>query len=162
MQTVFMGKEDNKKRKVITQQYKCGLYVAIYTEGNQIPDQLSSEYKEKDFHRRLRKKIPDYIKEESSEIAEKTKVIFRKFKEGDIIALFPEEEADPNHAHCSSYMHVGQHGAAGYRLVRDTKLATPEEYADLKAELESIGYDLDIRKRIGKRWFEVDQKEVTG
>jgi hypothetical protein len=90
----------------------------------------------------------------------KTKVIFRKFKEGDIIALFPEMEADQNPTHCGSYMHIGQHGAAAYGLIAETKPATPKEYAALQSELESIGYDLEIRKRIGKRWYEVDQEEV--
>ena len=43
----------------------------------------------------------------------KTKVIFRKLKDGDIIALFPELPGDMNPYHtCESYMHVGQHGAA--------------------------------------------------
>ena len=77
----------------------------------------------------------------------KTIVVFRKFKEGDILALFPAERGDNNWA-VSSYMHVGQHGAADYTgCIRLTKPATPEEYAPLKRELESIGYVLDVKKR---------------
>jgi len=72
--------------------------------------------------------------------------IFRKFKEGDIIALFPEiEHCFPM---CSSYQHIGQHGGADYHgLIQITTLATPPEYEPLKTELESIGYDLKIREK---------------
>lgn len=81
------------------------------------------------------------------ENTEPTTVIFRKYKEGDIIALFPYEKEGPHL--CTCYQHTGQHGAAdGPGVVGDTKPATPEEYADLKKELEGIGYVLDVRKRI--------------
>ncbi len=77
----------------------------------------------------------------------KTKVIFRVFKEGDVIALFPSELAD-NRGNCMSYMHIGQHGAADYNgLVRTTRLATEAEYKALARELTSIGYNLEIRTR---------------
>jgi hypothetical protein len=85
---------------------------------------------------------------------EKTTVIFRKFKGGEIIALFPEIQADMSKGNCQSYQHIGQHGAASYDLVSNTKLATANEYGDLKKELEDIGYNLEIKKRINKRWFD--------
>jgi hypothetical protein len=48
-----------------------------------------------------------------------------------------------------SYMHVGQHGEASLDFVRECKPATPEQYADLKNELENlVGYELDIRHRM--------------
>ncbi|MCK5236221.1 MAG: hypothetical protein KAR06_04470 [Deltaproteobacteria bacterium] len=76
-----------------------------------------------------------------------TKVIFRKYPEGDVIALFPDNSYRRNYM-TECYQHIGQHGEGDYRgVVASTKPATPEEYADLKAELESIGYDLDVRKR---------------
>jgi hypothetical protein len=76
------------------------------------------------------------------------KVIFRKFPDGDIIALFPEIAVDNTGYKCESYMHVGQHGAADTEIVRNTKLATPDEYAVLQDELERVvGYDLKIIKR---------------
>ena len=80
----------------------------------------------------------------------KTKVVFRKFPDGEVIALFYEEEFS-HPGNFTSYMHVGQHGQADVTTVWITKLATPEEYADLKEELESIGYNLDIRKKIQRR-----------
>lgn len=77
---------------------------------------------------------------------DKTKVIFRKYrKSGEIIAMFPELPGNNQYwLTCLSYLHVGQHGAASVELVFHTLPATPDEYSDLKAELESIGYDLHI------------------
>ena len=79
---------------------------------------------------------------------EVTKVIFRIYPEGNIIALFPEI-ANDSYGNCLSYMHIGQHGGADYTyVVQLTKLATPEQYAPLLQELESIGYNLKVCKRI--------------
>ena len=91
---------------------------------------------------------------------EKTTVIFRLFKPskckdpynpnyskgGEVIALFPYEIAD-KHGNIVSYMHIGQHGVSSPLLIADTVPAKPEEYADLKKELESIGYVLDVKAR---------------
>lgn len=77
---------------------------------------------------------------------QETKVVFRKFKNGEVIALFPElKERGGN---ILSYMHVGQHGAASTAIVNDTKLATAQEFGPLFMELERIGYRLAVRKRI--------------
>lgn len=79
---------------------------------------------------------------------EKTKVIFRKFKDGgDIIALFPEFVNYPDGC-IESYQHLGQHGAADYsHCIAISKPASVKEYAPLKAELERIGYKLEIRSK---------------
>lgn len=78
----------------------------------------------------------------------KTITVFRKYKDGEIIALFPAEKWTRGDYTCTSYCHVGQHCAADYNsVVLRTTLATPEEYADLKVELERIGYELDIKKK---------------
>ena len=68
-------------------------------------------------------------------MAEKTKVIFRKFKNTqDIIALFPEEPSScVRDDQCMSYMHVGQHSGADADLAFLSDItfpATPAEYAD--------------------------------
>lgn len=77
-----------------------------------------------------------------------TKVIFRKLKCGDVIALFPQEPATRDGWECMSYMHVGQHGSADPSIVNDTKPAMPYEYADLYNELKNIGYnDLKLCKK---------------
>jgi hypothetical protein len=81
---------------------------------------------------------------------EKTKVIFRVFEDGEVIAIFPEELGDSTYWACNSYMHVGQHGACEPEIISTTRLAKPEEYESLKAELESIGYNLDIKVRYSK------------
>lgn len=76
-----------------------------------------------------------------------TKVVFRKFKSGEVIALFPEFINYPS-GDCESYMHIGQHGAADYTgLLIRTKLATDKEYKALKKELEDLGYNLKIIKK---------------
>lgn len=78
----------------------------------------------------------------------KTVTVFRKFKkDGDIIALFPQEINYPDGA-CESYQHIGQHSAADYgHCLTITVPAKPEEYAPLKRDLERIGYDLKIVRR---------------
>lgn len=76
----------------------------------------------------------------------KTKTVFRKFKEGDIIALFPYEHE--NNYHCLSYMHIGQHSAADYEgVISQTTPANEQEYTPLLKELQNIGYDIVVIKR---------------
>ena len=75
-----------------------------------------------------------------------TTVVFRKWPDGDILALFPN--MDETRGMCGSYMHIGQHGGADYSgCISATKPATKAEYADLESELSSIGYELQIKKR---------------
>ena len=74
----------------------------------------------------------------------KTKVIFRKSR-AEVLAIFPENPATHDGRTCVCYAHIGQHGACDpWIWRRGYRLATPEEYAPLKAELERIGYDLHI------------------
>lgn len=77
-----------------------------------------------------------------------TPVVFRKFSEGDIIALFPTIGYRRNYT-VESYMRYGQHGDVDYQnVIAGTKLASEDEYRDLLKELESIGYtDLKVCKR---------------
>jgi hypothetical protein len=56
-------------------------------------------------------------------------------------------DCDANPGHILSYMHVGQHSDASVGFCVACHLATPDEYADLKTELESIGYELKVCKR---------------
>lgn len=79
----------------------------------------------------------------------KTKVIFRTFRDGDVIAVFPEEEASYNTV--ASYMHLGQHGDISKHYTGFTTPAKPEEYEDLKRELEKIGYELEVRQKIFRK-----------
>lgn len=78
-----------------------------------------------------------------------TKVVFRKFKRGgDIIALFTQEPGTNDAGTCQIYQHVGQHGTMDLRHRGMLVTATPREYASLKAELESIGYNLIVYQNI--------------
>lgn len=91
----------------------------------------------------------------------KTEVIFRKFKDGEIIALFPYEVQD-RIGLVMSYMHNGQHSDASLNIIEITKLATPSEYEDLKTELESIGYNLKICKRVNtNKWSKARDKRIN-
>jgi hypothetical protein len=79
---------------------------------------------------------------------EPTRTVFRKFEgeDGDtpelvslnVIALFPD--MSEGRGTIGSYMHIGQHSAASELLLTQLKPAEPDEYADLKAELERLGY----------------------
>lgn len=95
----------------------------------------------------------------------KTKVIFRKVpanysgSESEVIALFPEIPGDMSPFSCLSYVHYGQHGAAMVSG-HGWKLATKAEYADLKAELEAIGYNLDVKFRGCPAYFNARLKEI--
>jgi hypothetical protein len=76
---------------------------------------------------------------------DKTNVMFRKFQ-GEIIAVFPNDSAGWGMA--MSYQHIGQHSSCESKyIIQSSKPATVLEYADLKIELESIGYNLNIVKR---------------
>lgn len=74
----------------------------------------------------------------------KTNVIFKKWEDGQIIALFPNDSFDLD-GNITSYMHIGQHSGASPDLLFELESASPEEYKDLKEELESIGYKLNIK-----------------
>ena len=73
-----------------------------------------------------------------------TPVIFRRErpKNGDVFALFPTIPGNYYGLNCTCYQHIGQHSSADYSLcIRASRPATPNEYADLQAELENLGYD---------------------
>ena len=77
-------------------------------------------------------------------------VLFRadRSKEFQVTAIFPTEPASRLNDHMTCYAHVGQHGACSLDWYLDTRPAKPEEFADLKAELERIGYKLQVCQRI--------------
>lgn len=91
-----------------------------------------------------------------------TDVIFRIFKEGDVIAMFPGLPGTNDVSTCMSYQHIGQHGSASIWLSRCVRLATPEEYASLKRELESLGYNLRVVKRATPKHWAERRKQIAG
>jgi hypothetical protein len=88
-------------------------------------------------------------------------VIFRKWKDGEVIALFPTLPSDSDPwINCLSYLHVGQHGSANLDLINRTLPASQEEYQNLLDELLSIGYnDVKIYKRV-QDWMNIAR--ITG
>jgi len=68
-----------------------------------------------------------------------TKIHFKKFGDGDVIALFPEEIHSFD-GYITSYQHVGQHGGASPVLMTELEDATQSEYEPLLKELTSVGY----------------------
>ena len=78
----------------------------------------------------------------------KTMVIFRVYPDGDVIALFPCQDADILGRYCTSYEHIGQHGSADYEYVLSiTRPASAKEAAPLVKELDGLGYNLAMRQR---------------
>lgn len=86
----------------------------------------------------------EQYREEKSE--EPVRVMYRRFPEGDVIALFPDTDADGNLMHCMSYQHIGQHGAAHKDLIKQLPPATlaEEDVTALHAELLARGYFLEV------------------
>jgi hypothetical protein len=64
--------------------------------------------------------------------------VFRKFPDGEVIALLCDTAPDCNPGNVMSYVHVGQHGEASRGLGRSLRLATPAEYEPLRLELEAV------------------------
>jgi hypothetical protein len=98
--------------------------------------------------------------------------VFRRWTDnGEVIALFPTLPADYA-GHCTSYMQVGQHGAADYDAV--IELTRPvfmvqSDAATLARELEQIGYDFfpcaaedvtDAMREQGYRFGEGESDDV--
>ena len=73
---------------------------------------------------------------------DKVKVIFRKNKNNDVIAFFPE--ARVNYGNIMSYMHIGQHDEASLEFYLTTRKANENEYADVFAEWREIYDDCEL------------------
>lgn len=89
------------------------------------------------------------------------KVIFRRYPNGEILALFPEIPGDMDHYTCMSYMFNGQHGVATINQDNITRPAKPGEYQKLKSHLEQdIGYELQVVHRISQKMNAKKIKEL--
>ena len=81
------------------------------------------------------------------------RVVFRKWGNGDIIALFLDWPV--RYGQINSYEHIGQHGAAVYsEVIRRTTMASQVEYAALFNELCAIGYTPRSTKRRSRHAME--------
>ena len=106
----------------------------------------SSGYSDDDFEG------PYQIDAEGNEFAKggvtngKTRAIFLYNEENkDLFAYFPDE--DQGRGMKSGYSHIGQHSSVHSDYAMESRQATEEEYKDLKAELESMGYNLKVVNR---------------
>lgn len=87
-------------------------------------------------------------------------VIFRAERsgdfKGDVTAVFPTLPGTSDPWTCTAYAHVGQHSICNREWYATTRAATPDEYADLLAELRGI-YERDddadaVRLEVVQRW----------
>lgn len=82
----------------------------------------------------------------------KALVIFRKWQNDDLIALFPAIPSDIHGYFCEAYEHLGQHGGADYHgVIKATRPATVEQTVSLVKELMRIGYNLKVIKRTSQK-----------
>ena len=81
-----------------------------------------------------------------------TPVIFRAERsgpfKGGVTAVFPTLPADRLGHEMTCYAHIGQHSGCSFDWYARTRLATPDEYKDLLAELAGIGYRPKVYKRM--------------
>lgn len=62
-----------------------------------------------------------------------------------LFAFFPEENYNSYSSETKvSYSHVGQHSACSVDYAKVCRVASEEESKELKAELESLGYNLKV------------------
>lgn len=96
---------------------------------------------------------------------ETTLVVFRVWvdgKDAEVFALFPTDFADNYGNHCGCYQLVGQHCSADYHhCIQHSRPAKPGEYADLKTELEHIGYTLRVIRRASYYHHEKRRQEAA-
>ena len=92
----------------------------------------------------------------------KTKVIYRIYPEGDVVAIFPELPFDYLGYQSTIYQHIGQHGGAYHGdIVATTRMASQNEYLSLHNELSNRGYDLAVFKRESQSMRDNRKKELN-
>lgn len=75
---------------------------------------------------------------------------FSDFYGNDVTAFIYGDGIPVNYGNIMSYQHIGQHGEASLDYYNSLRPASPDEYADLLAELKSIYDDVNlvVRKKI--------------
>ena len=91
---------------------------------------------------------------------QKTVVIFKKDiqNNNEIIAFMPYNICNWQ-GDFTCYAHIGQHSATCDGYFRQCKTATQDEYKSLLNELISIGYNVEIKKRINTEKFKQAYQE---
>lgn len=107
------------------------------------------------------------IKDESKDDGFPVTVVFRRYADGSILALFPFIPFTAN-GECTSYQRIGQHGAANYmHCIHDTtepdgEIQDSEALCELSDELEKAGYQLspmsheEVCCEVGRMEFKKD------
>lgn len=98
------------------------------------------------------KNILTHLNEAIEKDSYPTNVIFLKHEfngNDDVYAFFPDEKFD-SEGNYASYSHIGQHSACSLDYVKESTPASPEEYADLKNELEGLGYNLNVETSLNE------------
>ena len=70
-------------------------------------------------------------------------IFYREPHNNSVLAVFPDV-IENRHGNMCCYSHVGQHSSCSPGYLKKCKPAEPDEYQDLKRELEGIGYTLKI------------------
>ena len=83
-------------------------------------------------------------KQEHEEPPISVRVAFREDRDGDITAVFIDDKSCFPYLGC--YAHIGQHSVCSVEWIRKTKPA--KNYNNLLNELEGIGYNVEVIKRI--------------
>lgn len=88
---------------------------------------------------------------------EKTDVMFRfdttKGFKGTIFAILPHE-CNNYKGNVTTYQHIGQHSGGDYQVcLQQSRPATTIEAMDLKAEMESLGYNINVVHRQNRAKF---------
>jgi hypothetical protein len=83
-------------------------------------------------------------------------VVFRRWRDTkSVFALFPSSPATYDGFFCDAFEHVGGHGGADYfGCINASDPVSVEDAADLKRELERIGYRLRVIKRASRKHHE--------
>lgn len=82
---------------------------------------------------------------------------------GEVVAVMPDLAGTVGRpTHCICYVHNGQHSACDLHAMRNYyDQATPDEYADLLAELKDFGYNVFVigKDQIGCVDYEVARRQ---
>jgi hypothetical protein len=79
------------------------------------------------------------------------------FVENHVFAYFPDDVYNHDNRR-TCYAHIGQHSGCHPKYAKECKEATPEQYNDLKIELEGLGYSLEI---VGGVPLTIKNKKLT-
>lgn len=92
--------------------------------------------------------------------AEKVLFLVHRTDDSPVFAVFPHIVGTNDPATMTCYEHVGQHGTCHMDYVKECRLAGEDEYLELKAELERIGYVLDVQTASAGEDFHVRVREL--